>query len=337
MKFLVVFCTLFVAIKAVSFIDLVSGEWDLYKTQFSKKYDNEIEERYRMKIYMENKHRIALHNKMFQRGEVTYDLEMNHYGDLLHHEFLSRMNGFKRNLSLLRADDNRDAVTFIPPYNVTVPELVDWRTEGAVTDVKDQGQCGSCWAFSATGSLEGQHYRATKKLVSLSEQNLVDCSGKYGNNGCNGGMMDFAFKYVKENKGIDLESAYKYEGHDDKCRYNPKMSGATDKGYVDIAEGDEAKLKIAVATVGPISVAIDASHESFQFYKSGVYFQKHCSSTELDHGVLVVGYGTSEKGEDYWLVKNSWGTVWGDEGYIKMARNKKNACGIATQASYPLV
>lgn len=149
--------------------------------------------------------------------------------------------------------------------------------------------------------------------------------------------MDNAFQYIKDNGGIDTEKSYPYEAQDDTCKYNKANSGATDKGFVDIPQGNEDKLKIALATVGPVSVAIDASHESFQFYSSGVYFEPQCDSEQLDHGVLAVGYGTEEDGKDYYIVKNSWGTTWGDAGYVKMARNKKNHCGIASSASYPLV
>lgn len=148
--------------------------------------------------------------------------------------------------------------------------------------------------------------------------------------------MDNAFRYIKDNHGIDTEKSYPYEAEDDKCRYTPSNSGATDRGYVDIESGNEEQLKKAVATVGPISVAIDASHESFQFYAEGVYDEETCSTEELDHGVLVIGYGT-ENGQDYWIVKNSWGESWGQKGIIKMSRNRNNQCGIATQASYPLV
>lgn len=149
--------------------------------------------------------------------------------------------------------------------------------------------------------------------------------------------MDNAFRYIKDNGGIDTEESYPYKAEDEKCHYKPANSGATDRGFVDIESGNEEQLKAAVATIGPISIAIDASHETFQLYSDGVYYDPQCSSQELDHGVLVVGYGTTEDGVDYWLVKNSWGESWGQGGYIKMARNRDNSCGVATQASYPLV
>merc|ERR1712158_87043 len=271
-----------------------------------------------MKIFMENKQKIAKHNTRFHKGHHNYQLEMNHYGDLLTHEFQGMMNGYR--MDLKQNGTGLLGATYISPANVQLPKNVDWRTSGAVTPVKKQGQ----------------HFRKTGKLVSLSEQNLVDCSTRYGNHGCNGGLMDFAFKYIKENGGIDTEESYPYEGMDDTCRYHREDRGATDIGFVDIPQGDEEALKAALATVGPVSVAIDASQSSFQFYSEGVYDEPNCSPMNLDHGVLAVGYGI-EEGQDYWLVKNSWGTQWGDEGFIKMARNKNNQCGVASAASYPQV
>lgn len=325
-------------VQAVSFFELVNQEWTTFKMEHGKSYKSDVEERFRMKIYMDNKHKIAEHNANYEMNKVSYKLKMNKYGDMLHHEFINTLNGFNKSVNtMLRSQRPPIGAAFVEPANVELPATVDWREQGAVTPVKDQGHCGSCWSFSATGSLEGQHFRQTSILVSLSEQNLIDCSGKYGNSGCNGGLMDQAFQYVKDNKGIDTEGSYTYEAEDDKCRYNPRNSGASDVGYIDIPEGNERKLKAAVATVGPISVAIDASHQSFQFYSEGVYYEPKCSSEQLDHGVLVVGYGTDDDGKDYWLVKNSWGETWGDKGYIKMARNKHNHCGIASSASYPLV
>jgi cathepsin L len=149
--------------------------------------------------------------------------------------------------------------------------------------------------------------------------------------------MDFAFEYVKQNHGIDTEASYPYKGKQRTCHFKKADVGAEDTGYVDLPEADEDALKTAVATQGPVSVAIDAGHRSFQLYKTGVYFEKNCSPDALDHGVLVVGYGTDPDHGDYWIVKNSWSEEWGENGYIKMARNKQNHCGIASKASYPLV
>lgn len=330
-----VLCLVVAAAAAVSYQEVLGAEWSAFKAKHGKSYLSDTEEMFRLKIYMENRHKIAKHNERYSRGEVPYSMAMNEFGDMLHHEFVSTHNGFKRNYK----EQGKQGSTYLEPENVddfSLPQTVDWRTKGAVTPVKNQGQCGSCWAFSTTGSLEGQHFRKTGKLVSLSEQNLVDCSSDFGNNGCEGGLMDSAFKYIKANKGLDTERSYPYNGTDGTCHFKRSTVGATDTGFVDIKEGSEKQLKKAVATVGPVSVAIDASHESFQFYSGGVYDEPECDSESLDHGVLVVGYGT-QNGTDYWLVKNSWGTTWGDEGYIRMSRNKNNQCGIASSASYPLV
>jgi len=226
------------------------------------------------------------------------------------------------------------AEVFVPTGPLA--STIDWRTKNAVTPIKDQGQCGSCWSFSATGSAEAVHFLDTGKLVSLSEQNLMDCSGSYGNQGCNGGLMNSAFQYIIANKGIDTEASYPYQTKQGTCRFTTANIGATLTGFKNVAAKSESALLAALNTQ-PVSVAIDASQNSFQLYKSGVYYETKCSSSNLDHGVLAIGYGTDDAtGSDYWLVKNSWGTSWGMSGFINMARNKNNNCGIATQASYPL-
>ena len=329
MKLFVAFLCLGVAL-AVPFSKDLDSEWELFKKTYNKKYENS-EHALRRVIWEDNVQYIQHHNLAADRGEHTFWVGVNQYADMATDEFVAMMNGFKMS-------PNRTAgATYMPPSNVgDVPDSVDWRDKGYVTPVKNQERCGSCWSFSTTGSLEGQNFKKTGKLVSLSEQNLVDCSQAEGNHGCKGGLMDNAFRYIEKNKGIDTEESYPYTGKDGRCRFKRENVGATDVGYTDIRRGSESELQSAVATVGPISIAMDAGHKSFQLYKTGIYNEPMCSSMKLDHGVLAVGYG-SENGQDYWIVKNSWGTVWGMEGYFMIARNKENMCGIATQASYPRV
>jgi len=305
-------------------------EWELFKSTHGKTY-TVAEEIIRLEIFLKNVEKIAEHNLRYEKGEVSHYLRMNQYGDLAHNEFVGQLNGYKSAGLAKKA-----ARTFMKPANFQAPANMDWRKEGYVTPVKDQGQCGSCWAFSSTGSLEGQHFRKTGSLVSLSEQNLVDCSTE--NAGCNGGDMQLAYDYIKSNKGIDTESSYPYQARDRTCRYNAANVGATITGYEVLPSGDEDALVNALASVGPIAIAIDASQFSFQFYSGGVYVEEDCRNGDydLDHAVLAVGYGTESEG-DYFLVKNSWGTGWGLDGYIKMARNMDNQCGVATECVYPTV
>ncbi|XP_067136548.1 cathepsin L-like [Centruroides vittatus] len=330
----IAFICLFVVVAAgkLPFNPDYDKNWETFKTKFNKNYERN-EEFARRLVWEENLAAIIKHNIEYDLGLHSFTRGLNEYSDLTRQEFVKMMNGLKRGAN----STAKPLYTFTRLSNVVLPDTVDWRDKGMVTGVKNQLQCGSCWAFSTTGSLEGQHKKKTGKLVSLSEQNLMDCSGNEGNMGCEGGLMDNAFEYIKINKGIDTEKSYPYEAIDDTCRFKRSSVGATCTGYVDIPSGDEDALKQAVATIGPISVAIDASHDSFQDYQHGVYYEDDCSPAELDHGVLVVGYGTTDDGQDYWLVKNSWGTSWGINGYIKMARNHNNQCGIASQASYPLV
>jgi len=262
----------------------------------------------------------------FNKQNVGFTVAMNKFADLSSTEFTSVYKGLKA-VSVSEA-------AAVEIDTAALPASVDWRQKGVVTGVKNQGQCGSCWSFSTTGSVEGAHAINTGTLVSLSEQNLVDCSSAQGNDGCNGGLMDDAFTYIISNGGIDTEASYPYTAADGYCQYNAANCGSTLATYSDVTSGSEAALQTASANIGPVSVAIDASQNSFQLYSSGVYYEPACSSTSLDHGVLCVGYGTSGS-QDYWIVKNSWGSDWGMNGYIWMSRNRNNNCGIATMASYP--
>jgi len=306
---------------------------DSYQTAFTqfmrahqKSYSQE-EYQVRFSNFKKNLDFVQNHNA---QPDTTFKVAINQFADLTSEEFASIYNGLRIPTGYVHNP------TFVPNPNVKLPDSFDWRTQGAVTDVKDQGQCGSCWAFSTTGSVEGCHFLNTKKLVSLSEQNLVDCSTSEGNEGCNGGLMTAAMDYIiKKNNGIDSEASYKYTATGpNQCKFDVKSVASNETFYTNVKVGDEDDLQNAVSQ-GPVSVAIDASQSSFQMYKSGVYYEKRCSSTQLDHGVLAVGWGTDATGGDYWIVKNSWGSSWGQNGYIWMARKKNNNCGIATMATLP--
>lgn len=310
----------------------LDGAWLNWKS-FHKKEYIEIEGNYRRSVWEENLQLIELHNLQHSMGQHSFQMGMNYFGDLTAKEFNEFWNRFH---AFEMKDLIRKEAASGGPKPSKLPQSVDWRTKGYVTGVKNQGRCGSCWAFSAVGALEGQTFRKTGKLISLSEQNLVDCSNAEGNHGCNGGLMQYAFDYVQSNNGIDAEQYYPYIGSDGICKYNPGGNATSCHGSRYVRQGNETALAETVAVVGPISVAIDAKHSSFQFYQSGVYYEPRCNGFKVNHGVLVVGYG-SENGQKYWNVKNSFGMNWGDHGYIKMARNMNNNCGIATYAIYPLV
>ena len=301
----------------------------LLPQEYSKDYPDEITELRRHTIWQANKKYVDEHNQHLA-DRLGFTVGLNEYSDLDSAEFAKQLTG-----ALPHSKPKPTGNTYVA-VGSKIPTSVDWRTKGVVTPVKNQGQCGSCWAFSCTGSLEGQHALKTGNLVSLSEQNLVDCSGSEGNEGCNGGWPQWADEYIIKNGGIDTEASYPYRAEDEKCRFKTADVGATCKSYTDITSEDEQALTEAIADVGPISVCIDASHASFQMYSKGVYYEPDCSETELDHCVLAVGYGTDDS-KDMYIVKNSWGTSWGMQGYIYMSRNRNNNCGIATHASYPVV
>jgi cathepsin L len=287
--------------------------------QHQKSYHHD-EFLHRYRTFKANLDFINGHNK----ANKTFTVAMNKFGDLSVHEFSRIYLGTR--------------ATVVPKHvrsvhNPKLPAAWDWRKQGAVTPIKNQGQCGSCWSFSTTGSTEGCHMITSKKLVSLSEQNLMDCSTSQGNQGCDGGLMTQAMTYIISNGGIDTEASYPYTAQDGTCSYNAANSGATLKSFVNVNPGDENDLQVKVS-MGPTSVAIDASQNSFQFYSSGVYNEPACSTSQLDHGVLAIGWGV-DSGTAFWLVKNSWGTDWGMNGYIEMSRNLNNQCGIATMATLP--
>ena len=224
-------------------------------------------------------------------------------------------------------------------FSTDVPDFLNYVEEGLVSNVMNQGFCGSCWAFSALGALEGQIAKHTGQLVKLSEQNLIDCNKDedYGNWACQGGDMVTVYNYIiNKAHGINSASYYRYKGKEGtKCSYNSDKSAAAIQDYVQIQTGDEYILMLALAKYGPLAIAVDASLASFQHYESGVYDDPTCSEN-INHAVVLVGYGNDSTGGDYWLVKNSWGAGYGEKGYIRIARNRGNLCGIANEISCPV-
>ncbi|KAK8675788.1 hypothetical protein V6N13_033851 [Hibiscus sabdariffa] len=257
-----------------------------WMSDFGRVYSDNNERHKRFNIFKQN---VALIDSFNNANNKPYNLAVNRFADLTNEEFTASRNGFKGHMC------SNKATSFMYENFTALPSTVDWRQKGAVTPIKDQGQCGCCWAFSAVAAMEGVTKLTTGTLISLSEQELVDCDTKGDDQGCQ----------------------------------------ATINGFQDVPANSEDALQKAVANQ-PVSVAIDASGFEFQFYSSGV-FTGSCG-TQLDHGVTAVGYGEDDDGTKYWLVKNSWGTSWGEQGYIRMQRDvdaKEGLCGIAMQASYP--
>jgi len=283
----------------------------------------------RFAVWSENVAFVEAHNNRFAAGLSTFQVEVNKFADMTDDEFA------RQYLTLRVQDLHGASKTFYANPNAVLPEAVDWRSKGVVVDVKNQGSCGSCWTFSATGSMEGANALATGKLVSLSEEEWVDCL--QNSTGCNGGWMEWAFQAAIDMGGAMAESDYPYTGENgQKCAFQKNKVSATFSSYTNISWGDEAALTQAVVNQPGVSVAIDASQKTFRLYSKGVYNEPACmkDANDLDHAVLAVGYGTDATGGDYYLVKNSWGLDFGQEGYIWMARNADNNCGIATRSMY---
>ncbi|XP_036422410.1 digestive cysteine proteinase 1-like [Colossoma macropomum] len=296
-----------------------------FKEKYQRDYETEEEHEKREHNFV---HNIRYVHSMNRAG-LSFSLSVNHLADHSQAE-LAVMRGRRRKKTPNNAQSFPTELR-----SVATPDSLDWRLYGAVTPVKDQAVCGSCWSFATTGALEGALFLKTGEQVILSQQMLVDCTWGFGNNGCDGGEEWRAYEWIMKHGGISTAESYGgYTGMNGLCHYNSSSLTARVRSYTNVTSGDVEALKAALFKNGPTAVSIDASHRSFTFYSNGVYYEPACKNgtDDLDHAVLAVGYGVLDN-QPYWLVKNSWSTYWGNDGYVLMSM-KDNNCGVATDATY---
>lgn len=300
----------------------MADAWIHWRQKYAKAYGTDSEKEHRQNCWVNNYNYIAT---KYDTG-ITYELELNEYADLTVEEFVAAYTGIKHQAGYALRERNPLYLT-----SQAVSASRDWVAEGAVTPIRNQGHCGSCWAFSATGALEGLNKIKGNALTVFSPQVLVDCSTE--NSACQGGLMDYAFSYTATN-GTSLESNYPYTGKADKCKREDKDKVMVNKSSTDVPEDDNDQM-VAALDKQPVSVAVNAS--PIMLYKSGVFDDFAGCEGHLNHGILAVGYG-EEDGKMFYKVKNSWGEGWGEKGYIKLARKtgkSKGICGVTSSASYP--
>ncbi|KAI2805444.1 hypothetical protein BLOT_004441 [Blomia tropicalis] len=308
--------------------DHIDESFNDFSKKHNKNYETKEESTKRQHFFRHNYRFIMAHN----RKTTSFKLGVNHLTDRSNDE-LKVLRGVRST----NKEYNGGMYFDKTKYNMSkLPSQWDWRLVGAVTPVKDQAICGSCWSFGTTGAMEGAYFVKTGNLVKLSQQQLVDCSWSEQNNGCDGGEDFRSYKYLMKAGGIATADSYgPYLGIDGKCHDREVQKAVKVTGFYNVTRGDPESMKVALFNHGPVTVSIDASLKTFSFYSHGVYYDPKCSSENLDHSVLAVGYGELN-GEKYWLIKNSWSTYWGNDGYV-LINQKGNDCGVLTDATFPIV
>ncbi|KAK9885465.1 hypothetical protein WA026_010960 [Henosepilachna vigintioctopunctata] len=302
-------------------------KWTEFQAKFGKSYRSPLEARKRFNIFKQNLEEIDVHNANYEKGLSTYKKGINQFADWTNEEFEQYLN------QGLKGVPKPIAKPFKSIEGEEIPDSIDWREKGAVNAIRNQQGCGCCWAFSAAAAIESALAISSGKLRSLSVQNLNDCSWSERNSGCQGGWAHFAFEYVKKN-GIESEEDYPYFVHDLQCKADSSKVVTKISDYVHIEAGNEEDLKNAIARQ-PVSVAIVANN-NLRAYHSGIFSDPACNNHILNHIVVAIGYG-SENGHDYYIVRNSWGEAFGENGYFKLARNQGNMCRVTDVAYYPVI
>lgn len=314
------------------------------KVDYNKTYNSQDEETFRRNIFSDNLKTIRNHNLKFRRGRTTFEMGINQFADKKFEEFLTIFVGSEP-LSFDSKEFDIDVKKFKPlkvygeqeDQEMKVPTSFDWRDRGAVTRVKNQLSCGSCYAMAGIAAIESHHFIVHDELISLSEQEVVDCARKFIALGCRGGVDFKVFDYVKANGGISADHDYPYEGKAGECRISSKKVTIAVEGYGIVSSRKSPEtLKKALISIGPTMISLDFNHETFMRYAGGIYYDDDCSEVDMKHSALLIGFGR-QNGEDFWIVKNSFGESWGEAGYIRMAMNRGGNCGVTAYPLFPVM